>query len=123
MRLPTSIFWRLLPSSVTFGDSFPPRGEAFCGVRQSSASMGNGLASVHGLALSVTFGDSSSKGRAKGVTETFLASPFGRGGTPLGVTERARMLTIVQELPQSMPERVHPAALWPKANISRCRFP
>ena len=48
--------------------------------------------------LSVTFGDSSPKGRAKGVTGTFLASPFGRGGTPLGVTERARPLPMLAGL-------------------------
>ena len=56
------------------------------------------VSQVGGLALSVTFGDSSPKGRAKGVTGTFLASPFGRGGTPLGVTERARPLPMLAGL-------------------------
>ena len=39
---------------------------------------------MNGLALSVTFGDSSPKGRASGETGNFVwtakASPFGRGG-------------------------------------------
>ena len=40
--------------------------------------MVHGLAaSVHGLALSVTFGDSSPKGRAKNVTARLLPLPLG----------------------------------------------
>ena len=46
------------------------------------------------LALSVTFGDSSPKGRALGSSHRLhlfaKASPFGRGGTAQAVTERAR---------------------------------
>ena len=46
------------------------------------------------LALSVTFGDSSPKGRALGSSHRLYlfakASPFGRGGTAQAVTERAR---------------------------------
>ena len=46
-----------------------------------------------GLALSVTFGDSSPKGRASGLPEDF-ASPFGKGGCgQREQTERARTLT------------------------------